>query len=228
MDSASEAPRPPHLPRAETPLNSSFQLFGPTTRSIPLHTPRTGNAYIDNITLQDPVLGSMLFESQAGGPLGKKSGGKIRREAPKTGFVPFAPEVGYSVTKLDASLETRTTKLEESIQTDPEQAAQHNLPLIIRTVVDPGSILPKTTENLRVMLSFPTMTLIGEPDKFGLEQGRIDFVYFYPVDTGPLPSNDSLPRTQDATLVKEGQRIFLPDDLTLLEQIHARFTQMKS
>lgn len=89
----------------------------------------------------------------------------------------------------------------------------------------------KFLESLRIKLSFPSGKIYeSKPDKSAFQPNRemlnLRFAYFYPTETGPLPT---LSTHDTGTMPRhEGLEIFLPDNVEELSKIEASIFESRS
>ena len=89
----------------------------------------------------------------------------------------------------------------------------------------------KFLESLRIKLSFPSGKIYeSRPDKSAFQTNReilhLRFAYFYPTETGPLPT---LSAHDTGTMPRhEGLEIFLPDNVEELSKIEASIFESRS
>lgn len=75
-------------------------------------------------------------------------------------------------------------------------------------------------KKIRLQLFFPKSQYEARLEEELLNEGKLSFELFYPLDTGPLPVVDS---EEDAIHLKKGLHLYLPSDMAKLQQISAKF-----
>lgn len=75
-------------------------------------------------------------------------------------------------------------------------------------------------KKIRLQLFFPNSQYEARLEEYLLNEGRLFFELFYPLDTGPLPVVNS---DEEALQLKEGFPLHLPSDIVRLQQISAKF-----
>lgn len=147
-------------------------------------------------------------------------------------LTPFDPDLGYPVDSEDFILEERKSKLARLEQEIKKKIdlAKAPLGLQIESVDKEGRLkifspeISKQLKKLRVLVRAGDMRLEAEPSvSIDLEDGRLGFFFFYPVDTGPLA--DSLfPLTSGEKPPYPGPLwVNLPKDPEKLKQIKMQF-----
>ena len=136
-------------------------------------------------------------------------------------FVPFNPDAGYQIGQEDLDPVSRQAKLDRSYKPDiNEELFLFSLRSSSKDSAIAG-VDKAVLENLRVQVFFPQGSYEARPSETSMENGKLDFQYFYPIDTGPLPqiSEQSLGHIY----MHKGHFILLPKDKEKLSKIEARF-----
>lgn len=166
-----------------------------------------------------------------------------------SGITPFDPEVGYQITKEDTNPQARKEKVKllrqqggkdisDKVQlwlsffTSAEELEKAGIVTRLMRDWDREQVPYFVAKNsdyynflksLRLNLSFPTGVVCeSRPEAFGAKNEiiHIEFMNFYPLDTGPLPSLGIFEGVMPP--VFEGFEVLLPNDLEKLKQIEAR------
>ena len=151
-------------------------------------------------------------------------------------ITPFDPDIGYRIDSEDLELDSRLRKTERlkdeldkiidfskapvylGIQADDTTLNELGLNEEAEVRYKFSEDMLTLLTRLRVLVFFPTGLYMASPWKTTLGFGELDFNYFYPADTGPLPIE-----SDDDLGLDEGFSLFLPSDPGKLAQIRARF-----
>lgn len=159
------------------------------------------------------------------------------RSSKANAITPFNPELGHVITNQDFSLPKRAEKIrsmrDEDI--DSDQA-----PLFLKVGNWSDSSLEShglgykegrhfklrpdylsRIEQLRIQLFFPNgLRFEGRPDDSSLATfGHIHFRVYYPIDTGPLPTDQTRITTAS---IQAGFGLYVPSDISKISQIKVK------
>lgn len=228
MDLTSERERPK---KEVIRLGQDFQLFDPTI------VKEEGDDIVGDIILETDILPNFritIYAQNIEGFLPPK-----KYEA----FTPFSPEDGYRITQEDLELERRARKLQRlmdeqggqnvdllkapmKIGLDADWNVFKNINLTTSDVPWPAGYFefkPEVADilrRLRIQMFCPSILVEARPIKKEFEKAALTFEFFYPVDTGPLASDE---QSSETILRHDGLTILVPSDLNQLASIHARF-----
>lgn len=215
-------------------LNQEFPLFKPSRTFFqpdPSYLP--GNVARSEIILKTDILPNFpLSLGVVNRPAGTYSKGFV--------LTPFDPEIGNNVVLADLDPKTRHKRLLENKglleQRIDSPLASHLL--VAQTPmskamkvlgVDYGhdrfgfsSEFIDVLKSLRLLLDFPKGSYMAGPTPTSFANGSLDFWFFYPVDTGPLPVYKVKPKELEF-FVAEGFPLLVPFDRPKLEAINGRF-----
>lgn len=216
--------------------NRDFILFNPAKtehREVPIESGTfSTEILLDSGTL--PILPFQVFlQSQ--------------NERYSKGFVltPFDPEIGNGIMSTDMDPQTRLQRLVENKEELGKKVdsprTTHMLTIqagaslassaVMKTLgfdMDLMEFNPEYLEKikkLRLILNFPRGLYIARPTSRMLANGIIDFSFFYPADTGPLPANEQITKEipELPYYLAEGFPLLLPFNKSELETIRGRF-----
>lgn len=157
-------------------------------------------------------------------------------------MTPFDPEIGYQIDSEDLKLDSRQRKTER-LKNELEKVIDFSKAPLFLNIQAHDTTLNELGLNeedeavrlrykfseemldllnrLRVLVSFPEGLYAARSWKTRLSLGGIDFRFFYPGDSGPLPIKS------ESFGLFEGFHLFLPSDPEKLSQIRARFVMVE-
>lgn len=160
------------------------------------------------------------------------------RVSARVAIDPFNPEIGYRIDNEDLNLESRIAK-NRRLMHKPEFAIRYSkTPVVLRIQVMRDvlakALIKKESRMLTDKLSEETLGLLrklrarvvsgqtsfeAKPNETSLSLGELELNYFYPVDSGPLPTTEDLANNEG---LYEGFLLIFPNDLEKLKQIQVQ------
>lgn len=141
-------------------------------------------------------------------------------------ITPFNPDTGYQITNEDSDPKSRYAKLSRLSPT-PRLKNGFHLSFSSKDKLSKDENALKELQRLRVYLFFPSGSYESQPAGDISEINALEFSHFYPLDTGPLPQLPEEEIIVGRIRPYKGHIIGLledlPDDMSKLSQIRARF-----
>lgn len=230
-------------------LDQEFVLFDPqrTYTKNPLSFDKFQyNEFGSQVQLEIPSLSQIPISIEASGfPLTHKS----------FGVCPLNPDMGTSITEEDLDLTLRIRKWKKACEEDkleetkgtlgwhPQAPLSLNIGASMYVLYDQGLcdevsapmgvnyvIKPDVFEVLKgihISLIFPSSFWVGVNECARNAKEGFNFYYFYPQNIGSLAANPEGPWGEGGAL-HEGVPLFLPAELSEINQIRGKFLQVQS